>query len=305
MKILNSAGRSPAWIKAAEKYLSEYDRVGDNSVTELNDSPRISMLRRRHEAELEVDVKDLTWMLMGQVIHKILEANASTDSITEQRILVPFAGKQISMKADYIDLIQGTDPPQYCVHDYKITKVFAWKKGVSKSQEAQNNLYRWGYRKHGINCTRGELEMLLKDFSEFDAKISPHDYPSDEVMRVEVPTWPIDKCEEYLKNRIQLFDHAATCADADLPECTLNERWGDPDRFAVKAVVNGKVSDKASPGASKLETREEAQAWINSKQTGKQYVIEFRKGENRRCSGNKCWVRKWCSQWNQGEGSDF
>jgi len=296
MRITNQFGWSKAWVSAAEKYVNEYQRLGDVSCTELIDSPRISVLRRRHDDEIEVDVSDLIWILLGQVIHKILEENGDPEAIVEQRILVPYDGWQVAMKADHIDPIPGA-PGTFKVCDYKITRTYAYKHGVSRSQEAQNNLYAFGYGLNGIKCTEGELEMLLKDWSALDAKIE-HDYPQQEVVRVPVLRWTQEKCEAYLSERIALHKHARTCTDDDLPECTLHERWGEPDRFAVKFVTNGKVAERACNGASRFETRGEADQWIKAKKTGKQYVVEFRPGENKRCERDACWVSRFCSQWN-------
>jgi hypothetical protein len=283
-------------VNAAKKFIGSYDRVGWRSVTQLNDSPRIALLRERHDAEIEVDVSDLMWMLLGTVVHLVLEKNQDEATIAEQRILVPFEGKEISMKADYLDLIPGSNPPEYSVQDYKITQTWAWKFGIKQEQIAQNNIYRWGYRKHGFNCVRGELEMFLKDWSAMDAKISPHDYPAREVMRVPVPDWSDEKCEQYLRNRVNVFKAAELLPDDQLPECSIQERWGSPDCFAVKAIKDGKLADKASPGASKFESRLDAEKWIASKKSNTQYAIEFRKGENKRCSRNACWVNRWCNQ---------
>jgi hypothetical protein len=297
MKILNQHGFSQAWVLAAERYLNEYQRVGDISVTALNDSPRIQELRRRHDDQITVDISDLMWLLLGQVMHKILEESADPNAIAEQRILVPFDGWQISMKADHIDPIPSK-PGKYKICDYKITQTWAWRHGVSKSQEAQNNLYAFGYGTKGIDCPEGELEMFIKDFSAFEQKMKPRDYPAREVVRVPVQRWDIPKTEAYLRERIAIHKHARTCSDSDLPICTMDERWGSPDRFAVKCVTNEKISDRACPGGANFVSRTEAEAFVAKKGTGKQYVIEFRPGENKRCDRDACWVRRWCSTYN-------
>jgi len=297
MKITNSKGFSQSWVRACEYWLSQYDSVGSISCTELIDSPRISVLRRRHKDEITVDVSSLMWLLLGQVMHKILEESADPNAIAEQRILVPYDGWQISMKADHIDPIPGK-PGEFSVQDYKISGSWAYRHGVSPSQEAQNNLYRFGYSLNGIKCTAGELEMFIKDFSLLEKQKQGRDYPDAEVVRLPVVTWTQEKCEAYLSERIALHKHARTCTDDDLPECTLHERWGEPDRFAVKFVTNGKVAERACNGASRFETRGEADQWIKAKKTGKQYVVEFRPGENKRCERDACWVSRFCSQWN-------
>lgn len=296
MKITNKNGFGKAWANAVEKFLNDYDPQGDISVTEMIDSPRIAELRRRHADEIEVDVKDCIWMMLGQVIHKILETNADPDTIVEQRIVVPFEDWKISMKADYIE---KTSPTDYCIHDYKITKVYAFQKAPAPQHIAQNNLYRWGYKRAAnLNCTSGCLDMLLKDWDALQAKIDKG-YPKDEVVRVAVPDWTQEKIEAFMRERIAKHKHARSCSDCDLPECTIDQRWGSPDCFAVKRIdpETGRLSDKAMPGASKFPTRNEAQQWIASKKTNHQYVIEFRKGENRRCDRNACWVNRWCNQY--------
>lgn len=297
MQITNVKGFSQSWVSACHSWLSRYDAVGDISTTELIDSPRISVLRRRHKDEISQDVSTLMWLLLGQVMHKILEESADPNAIAEQRILVPFDGWEISMKADHIDPIPDK-PGEFSVQDYKISGSWAYRHGVSSSQEAQNNLYRYGYGTKGINCTAGEIEMFIKDYSLLEKQKQGRDYPDAEVVRLPVPTWSKEKCEAYLSERIALHKHARTCTDDDLPECTLHERWGERDRFAVKTVDGGKVCERACPGGAGFNTADEAREWMKTKKTGKQYVVEFRPGENKRCERNSCWVSRFCSFYN-------
>jgi hypothetical protein len=219
VKITNKKNLPLALVQAAQTYLNQYERHGDISVTELNDSPRISILKRNHADEIEVDILDVIWLLHGQLIHLMLEANADEDTICEQRIVVPFEGWMISMKADFICKIPGTSPVEYCIHDWKDTKVYAWKRAPSHEHAAQNNIYRWGYKKAAsLNCTRGQLDMLLKDYSPLDFKINPREEPEDEVMTVEIPAWPDEKIEAYMAQRICIHKHDRTCTEDNLPE---------------------------------------------------------------------------------------
>jgi hypothetical protein len=299
MKITNKNNLPIALVNAAQRYLNEYQRCGDVSVTELIDSPRISVLKRRHEDEIEVDISDCIWLLHGQLIHLLLEANADENTICEQRIIVPFDGWEISMKADFICKIEGTSPAEYCIHDWKDTKAYAWKIAPTHSHTAQNNIYRLGYRiASGLNCTQGQLDMLIKDFSTVEKMKHPREYPEREAVSVPVPAWDTAKTEAYLSERIAIHKHARTCTDDDLPECTLHERWGERDRFAVKTVDGGKVCERACPGGAGFNTADEARAWMKTKKTGKQYVVEFRPGENKRCDRNGCWVSRFCSFYN-------
>ena len=50
-----------------------YRGGGDISTTTLIDAPQIRILKKRHMGELEADVTDMLWALMGTAVHAILE----------------------------------------------------------------------------------------------------------------------------------------------------------------------------------------------------------------------------------------
>lgn len=302
MKITNKFGISHAWVHAAQTMLEQYDAVGWRSVTSLIGPPQISELRRRHDHEMEQDVSDMIWLVLGSAVHTILEMASDKEKnvVTEQRMIVPILGKQISFKADRIEQLPTT-PTTWEIVDYKITKVFSWKKGPNFDYEAQNNLYRYLYGKVGFVCTKGSLELLLKDWSLMELKKEGREYPPREVMRVPLDAWPDKEVEAYLHRRIEAHSAAEQLADEDLPECTEDERWAKPTTFAIKKIKDGKMADKAVPGTAGIRTRSEAESWIDSakadgKDKGCSYVIEERKGESLRCE-RYCPCRPFCRQY--------
>src|SRR3990167_2390307 len=64
----------------------EHVRKSDISVTELQKSPRILQLERRHDKEIVVDVSDRVWALFGTATHHIIELAGKHDKagISEQ-----------------------------------------------------------------------------------------------------------------------------------------------------------------------------------------------------------------------------
>jgi hypothetical protein len=69
------------------------------SVTTLIGPARIRQLMIKHADEIEEDVSDRIWALLGQVTHGILE-RADDDSFTEERLFIQRHGWRISGSFD-------------------------------------------------------------------------------------------------------------------------------------------------------------------------------------------------------------
>jgi hypothetical protein len=104
MRLTNKLGLPSAIVAALEN--DTYSRGEcDLSVTQLIAPPRQVELRRRHEAELEEDVADRIWILLGKSIHEILEKAAPYGSaITEERLFMEIDGWVISGAFDSLVL---------------------------------------------------------------------------------------------------------------------------------------------------------------------------------------------------------
>src|SRR5690348_15581374 len=79
---------------------SDYDTVGDISVTGLIQPVRIRQLTKRHSAEITEDVSDGIWRLIGSIGHKILERSNTVNHLAEERLTTTLHGWTISGKAD-------------------------------------------------------------------------------------------------------------------------------------------------------------------------------------------------------------
>src|SRR5262245_59885962 len=77
------------------------------SVTALVQPPQIQGLLNRHDAELSEDAADRLWMLMGTLLHDVLERHAEglEDTIAEQRLEIQIEGWTVTGKYDLSEFI--------------------------------------------------------------------------------------------------------------------------------------------------------------------------------------------------------
>lgn len=273
MKITNYYGLPQALVDAVRN--DPYDNGGAwRSVTQLISPPRLVVLRKRHDHEIEEDVSDRLWALYGQIVHDIL-ARANTEDLVEERLSCEVRGKLISGGFDVMQLSKGR------LSDWKFSTVY---KAIGNSEDwiSQVNLLVLLFRKKGIEVREAEIILLMRDHMKSKARRGGV-YPPHGVQRIPVPLWSIDEAEHYLDLRVQLH----LKAEERLPQCSGRERWAKPTIYAVmrqgrKTAVRGGVQkDKAE--AEKIVA-------LNTK-----HYLEVRAGESTRCI-DFCSAAPFCSQ---------
>lgn len=276
MKITNNYGLPEPLVRAVSSH--KHDKGGaDYSVTELIKPPRISALEKQHADELEEDASDRLWALMGSAGHEVLR-RASEDGIVEERCHVEFAGKKISGQLDY-------GKADNAIYDYKFTSIWAVKDGVKPEWEQQLNVYKWMAEQYGVIVKELVIVCILRDWNINEAKRNP-ELPQSQVVVFRLRIWSKQMVELWLTNRIQLHENAR---NGWLPDCTSDETWERPAKFAVKK--------KGAQRATKLHnTADEAVRDVTSR--GSLYEIERRPAERPRCE-NYCSVSGFCSQYQQ------
>jgi hypothetical protein len=134
--------------------------------------------------------------------------------------------------------------------------------------------------------------MIMKDWKKKEAQRKKADgYPQSQVMTMEIPF------DENIEGRMKIWiAEAEACKDLpddQLPECTMEERWGKPPTFAVKK--NGRKT-----ALRVLPDRKTAEKWMES--NGGDF-IEERMGEQwTRCE--YCNAKEFCCQWKRGNPND-
>jgi len=281
MKLTNKFGLPEPVVKALTR--NEYSRGESNrSITQLIDSPRVRILRQENWSEMEEDVSEKMWAVLGAAAHKMFEETANNNYVSEERLFTEIEGWVISGAID----VQKTDQDGVTIMDYKTTSV--WSVMVGKPEwEKQLNCYAYLVRRvKGVLVKGLKVIAILRDWRSRDAEGKP-DYPRAPIVEIDIPMWSENEQDRYIEERVALHQAAEfqRLTGSELPECSAGERWEKAPVWALKK--------KGNKRAIKLYSNEiEAKADL---QDGME--IEHRPGESTRCAANWCRVNAWCSQY--------
>lgn len=281
MKLTNKFGLPDTVVKALTR--SEYTKGESNrSVTQIIDSPRVRILRQENWENMEEDVSEKMWAVLGSAAHKMFEETGDDKHITEERLYTEVDGWVISGAID----VQRIEEEGVTVIDYKTTSVWSVILG-KKEWEYQLNCYAYLVR-HAKQAKVKSLKVIaiLRDWRAKDAE-QKEDYPKAPIVEIDIPMWTDAEQDAYLHSRVELHQKAEfdRLTGAELPECSEAERWAKPNIWAVKKTGNKraiKLYDNESAAKADLLAGQE---------------IEFRRGESTRCTNNWCRVNAWCSQY--------
>ena len=285
----------------------KYSRGGaDLSVTQIIDSPRVSLLRQEHDDEIEVDAIDQLWSVFGTAVHNIFEEFAEGEYIPEQRLYIDTQGLTVSGAMD----IQQVGEYQK-IWDYKVTSAYTLVFGpqakakdgsiiyLGKPEWAnQLNVYahlrRKGYVKDDASKTPigGHTDGLriiaiLRDWQRSKA-LKDSSYPQIPIALIRIPVWSPEEQERYFEERVAVHREARAMYESDgiLPLCSEEERWYKGTKWAV--MKPGRKS-----ALRVLDSRADAEEYAGDT---KGLYIEERRGESVRCEMNFCNVAPWCEQ---------
>jgi hypothetical protein len=273
----------------------DYEKSGDFSATGLLKSPRQRLLALRHDAEIEMDVSELTWSVLGTAVHTAFERRGNAhDVVVEERMAVPVQTKygivQLSGKPDLIDLSDAT------LYDYKCTSVWAFILGGKPEWEKQLNIYRWMIQKtRDFEIKQIKVCAVYRDWArrayEEALKKNPFacEYPECNIGIIDVPLVPFSAVESNVIKLIERHKSQEDLPDDKLMLCSDEDRWCRESCWAVK-----KKGGKRAMTGGLHATQEEAIAFA-----AKQAVpteIERRTGRNIKCE-SYCSGAAFCNQW--------
>jgi len=259
----------------------------DYSVTEIISPPRVQRLRKQHYHEMEQDVADMLWMLLGTALHVVAERSEIVGHTNEERLMVGIGDVMLSGAID----LQKDDEDGITVIDYKFTSV--WSLLNDKPEwEYQQNIYKYlveRVKRKPVKSLR--ICAMLRDWSRMEASVKP-DYPQAPIQMVDIPMWDYADIEKFIEKRIELHQDSKVNADwnEELPLCTDEERWMRTTKYAVK-------KEGRKTAVRVFDTEEEAQELLKEMPEKDKGFIEIRKGESVRCTGNFCGVSQWCTQY--------
>ena len=264
---------------------------GRYSVTELLGGTCEAILKRRHADDIEEDVSDRVWAILGTAVHEILrQAEASESQIQENWLSVKLeglaSGYELSGIFDLYDDSTGT------VTDYKTAGTIKWQKQDFEDYRMQTLLYCWLLQQIGFAAWNGEIVMILRDWSKGKAKFDK-DYPQKQVQRVSFhfSDKDMEEAEEFVYMWFIMVKHEETVPDDCLEPCTPEQRWHRPDKYAVTKDGNKRATRV-------LDDPDEASALCDelSEKTGKPHHVEVRVGGDAKCE-SYCPVAEFCPYW--------
>ena len=260
----------------------------DRSITQLIDSPQISILRMANENRITEDVVDTFWANLGSALHHITEKGADDKHLVEERLFVDVEDWTIS---GAIDVQRLEDDGSITIMDYKFTSVWAVK-NPKIDWERQLNCYAYLVEDaKKVKIKELQIICFLRDWNRNNAK-RDKDYPQQQIIIVPINLWDFDEQERYVINRVKTHQEALQdyIDGKEMAECSFEEMWKREDTYAVK-----KKKNKRALKVFEVET--EAKEFAKKK--GEEYEIEFRKGLSVRCEDNYCKVNEWCPQYQQ------
>mgnify|MGYP001472498775 CR=1 FL=1 len=297
--ITNNKGFPEALVKAVTN--DTYSRgTADRSVTGLLAPPRQAALIERHGGMISEDVSERTFALYGQLVHLLLERAGEQDrnAINEERLYAEVGGWTISGQTDTLTLTE--DQRSWIISDFKFVTSYKFKRSYSgelvipEDYEQQLNLYAYLLRENGFKVDGLKIVAIYRDWSKLEAKRDKN-YPQLGAETHDIPLWSEDKAKAFIEERVRLHQDAMFLgnkyaeAASNLPECTDEERWAKPDKFALMPTAK-------SARARKLFNSEvDATAWAAANNMKPGWVIEHRRGVNTRCE-SYCLVSEYCTQ---------
>ena len=246
-----------------------YVKVGDISVTGLVAPVQATFLIRDHQDEITTDISERIRQWIGTIIHaELAKVDLPPGGIKEQRFITEVEGWEVSGQID------RWLPEGNTLTDYKATGVTQYNRaleGAKPEWEKQVNLYAALMRRNGYTVDRCEVVAILIDHTR--GRVGQAGYPASGAPTVELRCWPHEEAEAYLSERVRAYQAAAK--DGYDP-CTLEERWGKSDQWAVK-----KAGNKYAMKGGVFEDFEEATEF--RKRAGVLTDLEYRPGASARC----------------------
>lgn len=109
-----------------------YESSSDISTTRLIAPPRIRVLEKKYADQVEEDVSDLIFSLLGSSVHSIIERAVSDDDIAEKRLYVDVKGWTLSGQ---FDLLTSTGE----LIDFKVTSAWSALEALEKAKTNGND----------------------------------------------------------------------------------------------------------------------------------------------------------------------
>lgn len=257
------------------------------SATTLMKPTRASILTKRYVNQLQQDVSSLVASRLGTAIHDSIEKIQTPGIVKETRvsrsILLGETLFNITGKPDIqVDNYDGT----WTLRDIKTTSVWSYVyRGKDEDYRLQLSIYRWLLSASKQMRDEGYIDFFFTDWQSSKARQDPQ-YPQQRIYPgYEIKLLPLDVTENYILGRLEELEQSRDVPDDDLPLCTMDELWADPETFAV-------TKHKAKRATKLCTTEAEAKDYMKQRKIAG--YIERRPPKVKRCK--YCAGYEVCSQ---------
>ena len=262
-----------------------------------------------------VDVSDLVASRMGQAIHdgcerawsnrnNVLEALkllGAADSVVDNIRVNPEAPEELEdhhlpvyveqraekqvmnmvISGKYDLVLNGI------VNDYKSTSVWTYIYDSNKDNYIkQGSIYKW-LSPDKITSDIININYIFTDWSASKARADAKKYPQQRVLTKEYPLWSIEETDQWIKQKIELYQRLADASQDELPECTNEELWASETKY--KYYKNPNKVDRSTKNFSTMD-----EALVQKSVDGDVGIIKTVPGEVKAC--HYCPVIGICTQ---------
>ena len=267
----------------------------DYSVTTLLNPPRVVHLNKRYAHKIDLYVQDLLYSFTGTAMHEYLEkmlklAYPDEDIYKmEERLRMVLLDRKIS---GAFDILRN----RKTFYDMKNTSCWKVVKGGKDEWMWQQNMYRYMYwKEYGVEVDDLRIIGVFRDWSKANMFKGGPKYPRHPAVEYRLPIQPYQDTLDFMTDSVKRLKAEEETPDDDLPLCTFEDMWADPDTYAVK-------STRIKRAVRVLSSRTAANNFIakylanpNCKDKIDMLSIEKRPAERKRCE-SWCPANVYCNQ---------
>lgn len=196
----------------------------------------------------------------------------------EERVSKEFNGWKITGKYDFI--LDGQ------LEDFKTTSTYKYTKGTSDQEYIQQgSIYRW-IKPEYITKDTIQINWIFTDWSALRAKTTA-DYPKSRIVSKHFQLWSEKQTEYWIAGRLKAIEEASQVSDEDLPWCSDEELWREPDVY--KYYASGKITSRSTKN---FTNKRDADLYFA--EVGRKGLMLPVKGKVKAC--NYCPVFNFCNQ---------
>lgn len=263
------------------------------SVTDITKPTQMVYLTRKHDDEIVLPAEEGIWMMFGSLLHNQLQQHAGNNALVEEKIRVniPLEIRHDNDIAERVEFTLTGMPDHYTeddggtITDYKSTSVFSVKDALTNKGKdewtLQLNCYRYIMRHIGFKVSKLKIVAICKDWRRSEASRDPS-YPAA-ITTIDIPVMDDDEIENVIQSK--LFLHYMAIKYHNVPQCTDEERWATPQKWAL-------MKNNAAKATKLFDNENEA--LLAQQKLGPQYFVEERPRQYNRCS--YCNANAFCTQ---------